>query len=62
MDKTRLGSVALGGSVNLERSLQLGGRLGGHLVSGHVDGPGGLSRSKTPSASPSLTSSPPRAS
>ncbi|MBC7325813.1 MAG: riboflavin synthase, partial [Moorella sp. (in: Bacteria)] len=26
--------------VNLERALQLGGRLGGHLVSGHVDGVG----------------------
>ncbi|MCA9645036.1 MAG: riboflavin synthase [Myxococcales bacterium] len=38
VDKTSLGNVQLGGSVNLERSLQLGGRLGGHLVSGHVDG------------------------
>lgn len=38
VEKTSLGSVAIGGPVNLERSLQLGGRLGGHLVSGHVDG------------------------
>jgi riboflavin synthase len=28
--------------VNLERALQLGGRLGGHLVSGHIDGRGTL--------------------
>ena len=28
--------------VNLERSLQLGGRLGGHIVQGHVDGIGSL--------------------
>ncbi|MBX3129964.1 MAG: riboflavin synthase [Polyangiaceae bacterium] len=36
--KTTLGRVALGGRVNLERSLRAGDRLGGHLVSGHVDG------------------------
>ncbi len=45
--KTSLGNVALGGPVNLERSLQLGGRLGGHLVSGHVDG---LARLETKTA------------
>lgn len=37
-EKTTLGEVALGGAVNLERSLQVGDRLGGHIVSGHVDG------------------------
>lgn len=37
-DKTTLGRVAPGGALNLERSLRLGDRLGGHLVSGHVDG------------------------
>lgn len=31
-----------GSRVNLERSLQLGGRLGGHIVQGHVDGVGRL--------------------
>lgn len=36
--RTTLGDVAVGGGVNLERALQLGDRLGGHLVSGHVDG------------------------
>ncbi len=36
--RTTLGDVPVGGRVNLERALQLGDRLGGHLVSGHVDG------------------------
>lgn len=35
--KTSLGSLARGSRVNLERALALGERLGGHLVSGHVD-------------------------
>lgn len=38
--KTNLGELAPGGSVNLERALALGDRLGGHLVSGHIDGVG----------------------
>ena len=38
LDMTNLGSVAVGGRVNLERPLKMGDRLGGHLVSGHVDG------------------------
>ncbi len=37
-DKTTLGRIALGSRVNLERSLGVGDRLGGHLVTGHVDG------------------------
>lgn len=37
-ERTTLGRVALGSRVNLERSLRVGDRLGGHLVSGHVDG------------------------
>jgi riboflavin synthase len=36
--KTTLGRLPLGAPVNLERSLALGERLGGHLVLGHVDG------------------------
>ncbi|HWZ91019.1 MAG TPA: riboflavin synthase [Polyangiaceae bacterium] len=35
--KTTLGALTLGSSVNLERALKVGDRLGGHLVSGHVD-------------------------
>ncbi len=37
-EKTTLGQLALGSEVNLERSLRVGDRLGGHWVSGHVDG------------------------
>ncbi len=37
---TTLGSWQVGTRVNLERSLRLGDELGGHLVSGHVDGVG----------------------
>jgi riboflavin synthase len=40
--RTTLGGLAAGGRVNLERSLRLADRLGGHLVTGHVDGRGGL--------------------
>jgi riboflavin synthase len=37
---TTLGGLAAGDPVNLERPLRLDGRLGGHLVLGHVDGVG----------------------
>jgi len=37
-DKTTLGRLPLGAELNLERSLRVGDRLGGHWVSGHVDG------------------------
>jgi len=37
-DKTTLGRLPVGAKLNLERSLRLGDRLGGHLVTGHVDG------------------------
>ncbi len=40
LSKTTLGSIARGSSVHLERALRAGDRLGGHLVSGHVDGVG----------------------
>lgn len=38
--RTNLGHLKPGHHVNLERAVQLGGRLGGHLVSGHIDGTG----------------------
>ena len=38
--RTALGGLAAGARVNLERPMTLGGRLGGHLVQGHVDGVG----------------------
>ncbi len=37
MSRTNLGGLAAGSLVNLERALALGDRLGGHMVSGHVD-------------------------
>jgi len=41
--RTNLGALTSGSKVNLERSLQMGGRLGGHIVQGHVDGTGEIS-------------------
>jgi riboflavin synthase len=38
LSKTTLGSWQLGRPVNLERALKAGDELGGHIVSGHVDG------------------------
>lgn len=38
--RTNLGDLTAGSKVNLERALRLGDRLGGHLVSGHIDGLG----------------------
>ena len=38
--RTTIGRWAKGSKLNLERSLRLGDELGGHLVSGHVDGVG----------------------
>lgn len=40
LNLTTLGRLQPGGRVNLERSLKLGDELGGHMVSGHVDGLG----------------------
>jgi riboflavin synthase len=40
LSRSGLGELGPGAVVNLERSLRLDGRLGGHLVQGHVDGTG----------------------
>jgi riboflavin synthase len=40
LKRTNLGALQVGDRVNLERSLRLSDRLGGHLVQGHVDGVG----------------------
>ena len=42
ISKTTLGSWKKGTTVNLERSLKMGDEMGGHIVSGHVDGVGHL--------------------
>jgi riboflavin synthase len=43
-DKTNLGEKMPGSIVNLERALALGDMLGGHIVTGHVDGTGRVRR------------------
>jgi len=45
--RTALGDLDVASTVNLERALQVGGRYGGHVVQGHVDGVGTV-RSRTP--------------
>jgi len=40
LSKTSFGTIEIGDEVNCERSLQVGQRLGGHYVTGHVDGLG----------------------
>ena len=37
LNKSNLGDLAIGDSVNIERSMLLNGRLDGHIVQGHVD-------------------------
>ena len=44
MRRTSFCELRTGSSVNLERAMQVGGRLGGHIVSGHIDGTGHVSR------------------
>lgn len=44
LKKTNLAELTRGSRVNLERALQLSTRLGGHLVSGHVDGIGTIQK------------------
>jgi len=56
---TTLGALAPGRALNLERAMRPSDRLGGHLVSGHVDGVGGWPRSPT-TAAPSAGASPRR--
>ncbi len=42
LGRTNFGRLAKGSAVNLERSLEVGERLGGHYVTGHIDGTGTL--------------------
>jgi riboflavin synthase len=44
LDRTNFSTYDVGRRVNLERALQVGDRLGGHLVQGHVDGVGTVQR------------------
>jgi riboflavin synthase len=40
LHRTTLGDQAVGATVNLERALQFGDRVGGHMVTGHIDATG----------------------
>ncbi len=53
LSRTTLGQAKVGDRVNLERALRFGDRLGGHLVSGHVDGLG-VVKTKRPLANATL--------
>lgn len=44
LNRTALGSLSKGSQLNLERALNLQTRLGGHMVSGHIDGTGVITR------------------
>src|SRR5690242_5603600 len=44
LERTNLGELRAGSAVNLEASLAVGDRLGGHFVTGHVDGVGAVVR------------------
>jgi riboflavin synthase len=37
LDKSNIGDLSIGSKINLERAMQLGSRLDGHIVQGHVD-------------------------
>jgi riboflavin synthase len=57
---TTLGHWQVGTKVNLERALRLGDELGGHLVSGHVDGIGTIKSVRQDGGSVRLTISAPK--
>lgn len=42
LSRTNLGQLSVGSQVNLERSLKVGDRLGGHYVTGHIDTTGAV--------------------
>ncbi|MER7517426.1 riboflavin synthase [Streptomyces sp. NPDC126499] len=48
LKRSSLGALETGSRVNLERPMAVGGRLGGHIVQGHVDGTGTI-LARTPS-------------
>lgn len=70
LSKTTLGGWKTGDPVNLERAAKLGDEMGGHVVSGHVDGlgkvvsieqVGGSHRIVVEAPAPCIATSPPRA-
>ncbi len=57
--RTTLGSLAAGDPVNLEAALRHDGRVGGHLVTGHVDGVGTITAMRDDGNASWITVSPP---
>lgn len=55
LSKTTLGGWQVGRRLNLERALRVGDELGGHIVSGHVDGVAGIVAMHDEGASTRLT-------
>lgn len=46
LNRSALGVLAPGSPVNLERAMAAGGRFGGHIVSGHIDGTGTITATR----------------
>lgn len=44
LSKTNIGNIEISDKVNIERSLRIGDKLGGHFVTGHVDGVGVINK------------------
>ena len=60
LNRSSLAGLMVGSRVNLERAMQVGGRLGGHIVSGHIDGTGHVSRVENDGIARVITISIPR--
>ncbi len=61
VQKTTLGRLAVGSRVNLERALRVGDRMGGHVVTGHVDAVGRVRERSASGEAVNLTVAVPRA-
>jgi riboflavin synthase len=61
LSKTTLGNWNVGTAINLERSLKAGDELGGHIVSGHVDGVARIAAVRDDGGSKRYTLNPPTA-
>ncbi|HIU28512.1 MAG TPA: riboflavin synthase [Candidatus Fimisoma avicola] len=61
LSRTSLKGLRCGSHVNLERALTLNGRLGGHIVSGHIDGTGTVTTIKNDDIARLITISAPQA-
>jgi riboflavin synthase len=59
LSTTTLGRATAGDEVNLERALRMGDRVGGHMVTGHVDGVGVVERVERTSNGSDVTVKPP---